>query len=78
MKESVRMERLQQLAQQDSIYQVWEKSYYEFSSKFHRIVRWCPKRIRNILFGYAESGRLMMQRMTNLACEHMEFPDEKQ
>ena len=76
MKETIRMQRLEQIAKQDSIYQVWEKSYYDFSDKFHKITRWCPKRIRNILCGYAESGRLMMQRMTNLACDHMEFPDE--
>ena len=78
MKETIRMHRLPQIAEQDSIYQVWEKSYYDFSDKFHKIARWCPKRIRNILCGYAESGRLMMQRMTNLACSHMEFPDEQQ
>ena len=78
MKESIRMQRLQQLAKQDSVYQIWEKSYQEFSNKFHKLARWCPKSIRNILYGYAECGRLMMQRMTNLACSHMEFPDEKQ
>ena len=78
MKETIRMQRLQQIADQDSIYQVWEKSYQEYSDKFRKIARWCPKRVRNILVGYGESGRLMMQRMMNLACDHMEFPDEAQ
>jgi len=78
MKDIIRMQRLRQIAEQDSTYQVWEKSYQNYAAKFHKIARWCPQNIRSILYGYAECGRLMMQRMTNLACSHMEFPDEKQ
>ena len=68
--------RLEQLAQQDQAYLVWKHSYDEFSGQFKRFVRWCPKKVRNFLCGYAESGRLMMQRMVNLACENMQFPNE--
>ena len=73
-----RIQRLRQIAEDDRIYQIWEKNYAESSQKFHKFAKWCPKKIRQFLYGYAESGRLMMQRAMNIACEQMVFPDEKQ
>ena len=72
-----RQERLLKIAQQDEIYQAYRQSYDECNQNFSRFVKWCPKKVRNYLCGYAESGRLMMQRMVNLACEHMEFPENE-
>lgn len=77
MTDTEKWNRLEQLAEQDETYLVWKNSYDEFAPKFNRFLRWCPRKIRNFLCGYAECGRLMMQRMVNLACEHMEFPEEK-
>lgn len=76
MTETEKWERLEQLAKQDEAYMVWKNSYNEFAGKFHRFIRWCPRKVRNYLCGYAECGRLMLQRMVNLACEHMEFTEE--
>ena len=76
MTDTEKWNRLEQLAQKDEAFMVWEKSYRTFSPKFHRFIRWCPRKIRNYLSGYAECGRLMMQRMVNLACEHMDFPEK--
>ena len=73
-----RIKRLRQIAEEDRIYQIWEKNYEESSQKFHKFARWCPKKVRQFLYGYAEGGRLMMQRAMNIACEQMVFPDEKQ
>ena len=78
MQDNERFHRLMQIAEQDEIYIVWKKSYQESSEKFARYMRWCPKKIRSFLYGYAECGRMMMQRMVNLACKCMEFPDERQ
>lgn len=73
-----RMQRLQQIAEDDKVYQVWEKSYAESSRQFYKFAKWCPKKVKRFLYSYAEGGRLMMQRMMNIACEQMVFPDEKQ
>lgn len=77
MQEDIRAKRLQQIAEQDEIYLVWKNSFEDFTPQFGKFVKWCPKKIRNFLYGYADCGRMMMQRIVNLACEHMEFPDEK-
>ena len=38
-----------------------------------------PDEIKNVLLGYADCGRMMMQRIINIACETMEFvAEEKQ
>lgn len=78
MQEDERLRRLQQAAGQDEVYMVWKNSYHESVEKFDRFIKWCPRKVRNFLCGYAECGRLMMQRMVNLACIYMEFPDERQ
>ena len=64
---------LEQLAAQDNIYCLWKKSYQESAEAFAEFADRQPEEIRNILWTYAESGRLMQQRKVNLACEYMEF-----
>lgn len=75
MQETEKIKRLQQLAEQDEIYLTWKNSYTEATEKFTKIARWCPKNIRSILYSYADFGRVMNQRLVNLACKHMDFPD---
>ena len=72
----VRQQRLSTIAEQDEIYCVWKNSYEECAEKFHKFAKHCPPKVRNYLYGYAESGRLMYQRMVNIACTHMEFIEE--
>ena len=76
--EEIRRQRLYQLAEQDEIYKTWEYSYQECAEKFNKVAKWFPKHIRSIIYSYADFGRMMLQRMTNLACKYMEFPDERQ
>ena len=74
---SKRQAKVQKLAEGDEIYQVWAKSYGDCKDAFAQFVSCQPEDIRNILYGYAECGRLMQQRLVNLACENMIFPEEE-
>ena len=71
-----RQARLREVAEEDEIYIVWKKTCENNAARFERFSGFMPKRIRNILFSYADGGRLMMQRMVNIACESMEFTGE--
>ena len=72
-----RQNKLLELAQQDEIYCTWEKSFENCREAFVQFAANQPEEIRNMLFGYADCGRMAQQRMVNLACEHMIFPEEK-
>ena len=78
MDERTRRQRLYQLAQQDEIYQGWESGFRECADQFYEFASTCPENVRSFLYGYADYGRMMMQRMVNLACRNMEFPDHTQ
>ena len=67
---------LEKIAAEDTAFTVWKKSYEECVEKFYTYSDGQPEDVQNILCGYAEAGRLMYQRLVNLACEHMHFPDE--
>ncbi len=69
--------RLDELALQDDLYKFYRRAYCESAVKFDKIIRWCPRKLRNTLQGYADFGRLMMQRMAGIALDNMEFHDEK-
>lgn len=71
-----RQEKLQKIAEGDPIYRVWARSYEDCREAFEQFVYTQPEEVRNFLMGYAECGRLMQQRMVNLACENMVFPEE--
>ena len=64
---------LEHLAQNDKTYLIWKCCYEEYAAKFEAFAKEQPEEIANVLWGYAESGRLMQQRKVNLACENMEF-----
>ena len=71
-----RQDKLQKLAQEDLIYQTWQKSYEDCRESFANFADTQPEEIRNMLYGYADCGRMAQQRLVNLACEHMVFPKE--
>lgn len=73
--EIARMKKLESLAGEDEAYRVWQGSFLAYAAAFQRYADSQPEAIREILWGYAESGRLMNQRLVNLACENMEFPE---
>lgn len=66
-----------EFAEQDESYTLWKASYQEYMPQFDAYADAQPEDIRNILRGYGESGRLMYQRVVNLACEHMVFLKEE-
>ena len=67
---------LMAIAEEDKIYQTWQKSYEDCREAFVRFASTQPEEIRNMLYGYADCGRIAQQRIVNLACEHMIFPKE--
>jgi hypothetical protein len=70
-----RLDQLDKLAAQDEIYGVWKNSYDSFSADFALFANSQPEEVRNTLWGYAESGRLMEQRKVLLACAYMDFTE---
>ena len=76
MTERERFDRLLKIAEQDACYMVWKNSFDDAVQEFDTYIRQCPNKKRNFLGAYAEGGRMMMQRLVNLACSNMQFPDE--
>ena len=66
-------QRLDQLALKDSAYTSYKSLYNESAVKFGMFIKWCPPKLRKMLYDYADSGRLMMQRMAGIALENMDF-----
>ena len=71
-----RQNQIYALAENDLPYQVWRDSYEHFRDAFTQYANRQPAKIRNLLYGYAEGGRMMNQRLVNLCCQNMVFPDE--
>ena len=71
-----RLQQLQALAETDNIYQVWARSYEDCRESFTQFAATQPEEIRNMLYGYADCGRVAQQRLVNLACDHMVFPEK--
>lgn len=72
-----KQDRLYAIAEQDSIYQVWKNSYENSIPSFKQFANTQPEEVQNVLFGYADAGRMMMQRMINIACDKMEFVEDR-
>ena len=73
---SQRQHKIYKIAETDLSYQVWSKTFEECRDAFTQFANSQPQEIRSILFGYADSGRMAQQRLLNLACENMRFPEE--
>ena len=71
-----RQDRLLKIAETDLIYQTWALSFADCQEAFAEFAASQPEDIRNMLYGYGDCGRMMQQRLVNLACLHMVFPDE--
>ena len=69
-----KLKTLYRLAEQDKIYQMWSRSFEDCQEEFVRFAATQPEEIRNMLYGYADCGRMAQQRLVNLACENMIFP----
>ena len=75
--EAQRANKLRQLAAEDEIYQIWQNSFLEVKAAFDAFAATQPTHIRSILYGYADCGRMAMQRQVILACKMMRFPEEE-
>ena len=72
-----KQEHLYKLAESDEIYNVWKNSYHEAEMQFREYADSQQEEIRQILWQYAESGKMMYQRLVNLACIYMEYAIEE-
>lgn len=70
------LQKLDAIAKTDKIYCLWEKCYQESADAFAAFADSQPEEIRNILWTYAEAGRLMYQRKAVLACEYIKDNEE--
>ena len=71
--ETTRQHRLIELSENDEVFKVWKHSHDLFFAQFYAYASAQSADIQDFLFGYAESGKLMYQRMVNLACKYMAF-----
>lgn len=71
-----KQERLMEIARKDLSYQTWSQTFSDAQEQFEAYVQAQPEGIQNILWGYAAGGRMMNQRLVNLACEYMEFTEK--
>ena len=72
---AARSDKLMALAEKDDSYMAWKQTYQSSEKDFERLMRYMPKKWRNIIVSYAEGGRFMMLRAANLACLNMDFTD---
>lgn len=70
--------RIYVLAEDDDAYVIWKTMYLRVQKEFEEFAATQPAQIQDVLRCYAECGRIMNQRLLNLACMHMEFSDEAQ
>lgn len=73
--ENNRLHKLESIAENDSIYSVWYRAHFDNKDAFSAFANSQPESIRNMLYTYAEGGRIAMQRKVNLACQYMQFPE---
>lgn len=72
-----KLARINTLAEGDEDYRKMERDWKRFEKEFEAYVDPLPKEIRNFLWGYAHMGILMGNRRLILACENMEFTEDK-
>jgi len=75
MEDKKRFRRLMQIAEQDANYLAFKMDYEKCGKKLEKILKWCPKQIRSLFRAYTDCGRMMNQRILNIACANMEFMD---
>lgn len=70
-----KQQRICKLAEQDEAYRAWRDIYQKYCDAFETFVETQPVEIQDMLWGYAGGGRFMNQRLLNLACQYLEFPN---
>lgn len=71
-----RREKLNAMVWEDPDFRsAWEE-YERTKNKFEKLVRWMPRKVRNILWAYPGMGYFLYQRMMDYVCEQMIFQNE--
>ena len=71
-----RQRRIWAIAEKDTVYDIWRHMHQISKEPFHEYANQCQDEIKQILLGYASSGEMMIQRILNIACEQLVFPEE--
>lgn len=77
MTDMERLAKLYEIAEKDPIYQMWKQDFEDNHQMLYKFAEESKNSIRNFLCAYAVASRMMLQRLSLLACMHMEFPEEK-
>lgn len=67
--------RIKRIAENDLSYMAWYQTFAQSEADFEAYAANQPEEIQNILWNYAAGGRMMNQRLLNIACEYMDFLD---
>ena len=73
----IRQKRLGNLMEQDQLYLLWMQLRERYRPDFEACVSSLPEETAAAILGYAQSAEMAQQRLLNIACEKMIFPDEK-
>lgn len=73
---AARKSRLEEIGENDLSYCVWRGSMEASEADFEAYANIQPAEIRNMLWCYAGGAKMMHQRLMNLVCQNMRFPDE--
>lgn len=71
-----RKSRLENIGEADPSYGTWKSSMEAAEEDFEAFAGSQPEEIRNMLWCYAGGAKMMHQRLMNLVCQNMRFPDE--
>lgn len=72
-----RRNRLYALAQEDLAYPIWNRDHEGSRQAFYQFYDSQPESVQYLLHRYVDCGFIAMQRLIDLACENMAFPDEE-
>lgn len=73
-----KLRHLYEIAEKEEIYQIWKRNYEELSEPFKAFAKTQPIEIQRLLYGYTDAGRLLAQSVGNIACEYMDFIEQKE
>lgn len=76
MRTDEREKRLKDAAMEDIAYQTWYQTMTAAEAEFEQYVDHQSTEIRNMLWAYAGSAKMIHQRLMNLECLNMRFPEE--
>jgi len=73
---SMKVKKLHSIAEQDTGYITWERISEDAKKKYDRLMRFLPRKIREIIFNYTDAEISRANYVKGLACRYMDFLPE--